>query len=172
MDFKLVSWSEKFSLWPPDGDSDQIMTSLFYSSALWLMLQRLNTSSCATHKWPVRLNQIINIKPFTFHDIFVLAILIYRFYFYKTKTNKQNNPPNFKCTHLRKTKILIRAFIKSPAFVTVCLPGWNEFSYFQLNKKKRKEKRKRRINKKTQSWLTIVQSKNKKKHQVTVSGCV
>lgn len=142
MDFKLVSWSEKFSLWPPDGDSDQIMTSLFYSSVLWLMLQRLNTSSCATHKWPVRLNQIINIKPFTFHDIFVLAILIYRFYFYKTKTNKQNNPPNFKCTHLRKTKILIRAFIKSPAFVTVCLPGWNEFSYFQLNKKKKRKEKK------------------------------
>lgn len=48
-------------------------------------------------------------------DIFVLTILIYRFYFYKTQTNKQNNPSNFKCTELRKTKILIRAFIKSPA---------------------------------------------------------
>lgn len=115
VDFKLVSWSEKFSLWPPDGDSDQIMTSLFYSSVLWLMLQRLNTSSCVTpkksHKWPVRLKQIITIKPFTSHflffNIFVLAILIYCFYFYKTQTNKQNNPSNFKCTQLRKTKILI-----------------------------------------------------------------
>lgn len=64
------------------------------------------------------------------------------FIFIRQKQTNKNNPSNFKCTNLRKTKILIRAFIKSPAFVTVCLPGWNEFSYFQLNKKKEKKREK------------------------------